>query len=155
MQRIAKPNPGRRALRLAVLLGVCSFVAPIGATEAATVQLKGTIKIVSTIVTDSTTPIGTPISVYIAASAYASGVDSSETFSTSVTLKKTANTQTATFTFPYAWALSDPTGTVHVITEFTPYLAANPSSRISVIFGATLALPANGATTTVNVPVRF
>jgi hypothetical protein len=155
MQRIAKPNPGRRPLGVAVLLGVCGLVVPIGSIEAATVQLKGTFKIVSTIVTDSTTPIGTPISVFIFGSAFASGVDRSETFTTSVTLKKTANTQTATFTFPYAWTLSNPTGGVHLTTQFTPSLAANPSSGISVVFAATLALPANGATTTVNVPVRF
>ena len=139
----------------ALLLGVCGLAAPLGFAESATVQLSGTIKVVSTIVTDSTTPIGTQISVYISGSAFASGVDRSELFSTSTTLKKTANRQTATFTFPFAWALTDPTGTMHVTAQFTPYLTANPTSSTYVIFSESRPLPANGATTTVDIPIRF
>ena len=155
MNWVSMTKPGRPRFGGAVLLGICGLAVPLGSGEAATVQLTGTIKVVSTIVTDSSTPIGTPISVFISGNAFGSGVDRSEFFSTFATLKKTANTQTATFTFPYAWALSNPAGTIHVTTSFTPSLAANPSAGISVILGTTMALPANGATTTVNVPVRF
>ena len=155
MNWISIPNPGRPLFGVAVLLGICGLAVPLGSVESATVQLTGTIKVVSTIVTDSTTPIGTPISVYISGNAYGAGVDRSETFSTFATLKKTANMQTATFTFPYVWALTNPTGTINLTASFTPSLAANPSSGISVIFSTSSALPANGASTTVNIPVRF
>lgn len=148
-------DPGRMRFGVAALLGTCCVAVTLELATAATVHLAGTFKIVSTIVTDSTIPVGTPISVFISGNAFGSGVDKSEVFTISTTLTKSANSQTATFKIPYAWALSDPAGTYHVTASFTPILAGNPSGGISVIFAVASALPANGVTTTIDIPVRF
>ena len=148
-------DPGGTRFGMAVALGTCCMAIPLDVAQSATVHLTGRFKVVSTIITDSTIPVGTPISVFISGNAFGSGVDKSEVFTIFATLKKTANSQTATFTIPYAWALTDPAGTYHVTASFTPSLAANPSSGISVTFAVVNALPANGATTTITIPVRF
>ena len=140
------------ALRaLTVLLGIglsASQSAP--ALAAAPVTRTGVIKVLCTIVTDASVAKGSVISVDV--SATATGTDVDQTVDGSTQIKKAGTSQTVTLLLPYKWTLTNPSTVVPIylsVAEGTyPY-------TVSVETSLSIPLPANGATTTVSIPVRI
>jgi hypothetical protein len=110
----------------------------------------GTLKIVCTIVTDASVAKGSNFSLNV--TARGSGLNGYQIVSTTVSVAKSTARQTVTIQLPYKWTLTDPQNIVPVYLTVGTGIYPNTAS---VSESVTIPTPANGATTTVAIPVRI
>ncbi len=117
--------------------------------------LTGTIHFVSTIKIASAILANQPITGYVTASAYDydSASLTSATYQASITAVATrsGNTAALSITLPYLWSVTATPKTISVVIAVVAAAAGNPSTNVT----ATIPMPANGAVTTVDLPLRL
>ncbi len=138
---------------MAALFAFATALSGSTAETAATtpIVLTGTIHFVSTIKIASAIPAGQPITGSVQALAYDSA--SSATYQAGIAAVATlsGNTAAVSITLPYVWSVTAMPKTISVTIGASAAAAGNPSTYVT----ATIPTPANGAVTTVDLPLRL
>jgi len=113
----------------------------------------GTIRLVCTIVSGADLRAGNSVTVEGRASLFYMGT--SNATNATATVKKSAASQTVTLNLPFRWALAGSPGGSPVTVTVTVTPSLTYPARNSASTSLSIALPANGATTVVAVPVRL